>query len=243
MRAVAVIKLGSTSSRLVVASRLTRPLADEYQMLSLMAADAEETLNLLLADWHQRLARWQVSPLVAGGEALRRRPHLIRVIQRYFSRVWWLDGPTEGRLAWMGVVSANPSAGVVIDVGGGSTEVVTSRASWSFPVGAATLPQSVVWPEIRVAHPVFVGGTARVLGEWCGGSRFTREDVHRLSDVAEGVEKVPGLSLDPGRLPLLTQGLAVIDEMMAHSGWSAATGASQGLTEGLWLAASLGRGD
>ena len=50
-----------------------------------------------------------------------------------------IDGATEGRLSFRGATAAIGSADLVIDIGGGSTELVTADGVWSMPVGAGSI--------------------------------------------------------------------------------------------------------
>lgn len=87
--------------------------------------------------------------LAVGTSALRRAvnaPRLLDEIERSFGvRVEVVDGATEARYAFQGAVYPLPvEGGLVIDIGGGSLELVrfegrTLVDSWSFPFGALRL--------------------------------------------------------------------------------------------------------
>lgn len=242
MGAAAIVKFGTTSTTLLVAERLTQPLAREQRLINLMTAEGTERAVSWARALSVRTRDLKVLPLAAGGHAVRANPELESRLRQLFPRWWHLTASMEGRLAWIAVKAAVPVCDVVVDIGGGSTELVTQDHVWSIPVGAASGFDEVSWPDLAaLQRPVFIGGTAVALQAWAGSPRLSRADVQTLG---EQLQQEPGLfrQWDPLRRRILPMGLRILDSIMAAQGWSEGLASERGLTEGLWMAASLGRG-
>ena len=164
---VAVVDLGSNSARVVV---FDRPIPGALQTV------AEERLDLRLAtelDERSRLTERGIATAMAAVEefagfareagagainvvataairsAENRDELLARVHAELGIAIEVLDGAEEARFAAMGALHGLPiRSGVVVDIGGGSTEVArvlagTIVGAWSFPLGA--LSASEAW--------------------------------------------------------------------------------------------------
>lgn len=236
--AASIIKLGTTTSVLFVAPQLDTPWARDYQTVNLLREDAEGRLDQLLGRWRDLLTRhhWP-APLVAGGEGLRMRPQLVSVVQRYFDDWWPLDGRLEGRLAWIGVKAQHPDLDVLLDIGGGSTECVTPRDSWSISAGALRPQVDWSWPPLSDHPPVVIGGTAGVLAQLWNRPVITREHIARVSERRHDLANW----LTPERQALFQGGVIVLERFWDHYGWPFVRLSERGLLEGLWLTRSLGR--
>jgi exopolyphosphatase/pppGpp-phosphohydrolase len=244
-RPTAVIKLGSTTSVVLVAARLAEPQWREYRTLNLLTPSGASQLPELLKRWDKQLTQMgALTPLVAGGEAFRRHPELVPIVTNHFSRWWNLTGVQEGRLAWIGVKAADPAADVVVDIGGGSTEMVTATQTYSMPIGAARPNAQVVWPALPRGRPVLVGGTAVVLSRVFGADTVDSDSIRDLGRHAASpawralVAREAG---SPQRADLFWGGLQCLLQLLAVQAWTAVTISPRGLLEGLWLIASLGR--
>lgn len=240
MPPVAIVKVGSTSTTLLIADQLAHPHVRQQQLINLYDPEAEEILLNVARQWRGLAEARGAAPLAAGGEALRQNSGLEHALRQVFSSWWHLSGSQEGRLAWMAVKAADSGVDAVIDIGGGSTEIITQDRVWSVPFGAAR-GGDADWPRLdHVHHPVFIGGTALALARIRGAWRLTGDDVAAMR---ESLIRHPEMfqHLDPLRRQILPTGLALMDAILQRNQWSAFGVSDRGLTEGLWLAASLGR--
>ncbi|MCY0879862.1 MAG: hypothetical protein OWU84_13105 [Firmicutes bacterium] len=238
-----IVKFGSTSATLLMAERLEHPLVYRQELFDVFSPAGAKALLDLARAWREELQARGTVALAAGGEAIRRNAQLQRELRQLFP-VWWpLTGEMEGRLAWMAVKARHPSVDGVIDIGGGSTEVIIAEKTWSFAVGAANAsPAMPAWPrELAAVHtPAFIGGTAVSLARWANREWLSVKDAEALQQaLANHPEAFREWSSI--RLRILPQGLAILMSLAKHAGWSRFLVSSRGLTEGLWLAASLGR--
>lgn len=239
MPPVAVIKVGSTSSTLLVAESLHRPVTRQQQLLDLYREANAPVLGALLQRWTAECRALGAPCLAAGGEAVRQNPRYQGVIGESLSAWLPLSGEREGRLTMLAVQAEMPDVDVVVDIGGGSTEVVTLRTSQSFAIGAAHPAPAIVLPRVSGSRPVFVGGTAVALRRWRGRAELDCADIIGLLDE---VHKPSALTfLDPLRRQLLPQGLGLMKVLLDANGWDRFRVSERGLTEGLWMVASLGR--
>jgi len=164
---VAVVDLGSNSARVIV---VDRPVPGVFEII------AEERLDLRLAtelDERSRLTERGIATTIeavgefatfareAGAGAINvvataairsaenRDELLARVHAELGIAIEVLDGAEEAQFAAMGALHGLPiRSGVIVDVGGGSTEVArvlagTIVGAWSFPLGA--LSASTDW--------------------------------------------------------------------------------------------------
>lgn len=242
MPAAAIVKFGSTSTTLLVATRIENPEIREQRLFDLFDPRGRQQVMTWATYLKQQAEIARAIPLAAGGEALRVNPELERRLMNIFPHWWHLTAETEGRLAWMAVKSQHHEADVVIDIGGGSTEIISQSHVWSLPLGAARRGTATAWPDLSsFHHPVFIGGTAVSLKMWTGRSPQSRRDISTLQEALNNQsESLP--VWDAGRKKILPQGLALMLDILDHAGWRQFEVSQRGLTEGLWLAASLGRG-
>lgn len=241
MRPIAVIKIGTTSTVLLVASSLKDPLVREQTVVDLMAADRVKMLTEVLERFDRLLRPWgNLKVLVAGGEALRIFPHLQNAVAHRPWPLWRLTAVEEGRLTYAAVKAADPHAEVVVDLGGGSLELITATKTYSFPWGAARPgpDPGTKWPPLPLGRAVLVGGTAVLASRLLGRQEVTAEDLKGLILSPPGPQALG----DPVRARIFPQGLNILNTLVSHYRWPCLTVTSVGLTEGLWLAASLGRG-
>ncbi|PSR20734.1 MAG: hypothetical protein C7B45_13685 [Sulfobacillus acidophilus] len=243
MPPTAVVKVGSTSTTLLLAERLDSPLRRAQELVDLFSEDGIARITAMAQEWSAYLGSLGVRVLAAGGEATRTNPALERQLQQFFPNWWHLTGTMEGRLAWLAVKSRHPAAELVIDIGGGSTEIISSRIAWTFPVGATRFDAKTInWPPLdHFAPPVVIGGTAVTLAQWAACLQLDRLTVKRMHEqLTYSPEKFQ--NMEPMRRKILPTGLALLDSVLAHGRWNQFQVSPRGLTEGLWIAASLGRG-
>lgn len=242
MAAAGIVKFGSTSTTMLVAQHLDQPLLREQRLINLFGPEGPEQALVWAGELKRRAAALGATPLAAGGEAVRANPDLERALQEVFPRWWHLTPESEGRLAWAAVKARHPSCDIVLDIGGGSTEIVALDQTWSLPVGAARSPEVVTWPELsRYERPVFIGGSAVSVSMWTGRGRCSPGDVENLRQSLL-INPEQFTSWDTLRRAILPQGLALMASLVERGRWPTFEISGRGLTEGLWLAASLGRG-
>ncbi|NMP20830.1 hypothetical protein [Sulfobacillus harzensis] len=238
---VAVIKIGSTSSTLLMAEDLARPMLRRQALMDLFSSPGSQALLGVLEEWVTETHRMGARLVAAGGEAVRRNRALEDAIKCRVSGWWPLSGSQEGRLAWLAVKAERPDTSVVVDVGGGSTEVIDALRSCSVPSGAARPKASIEWPRFSGGErPVFVGGTAVALARWAQRDPLSLDDVRAMQQAVRDADP----RLDPlgaVRRRVLPGGLAILEAICTANGCHQFSVSERGLTEGLWLAASLGR--
>lgn len=241
--ATAIVKFGSTSTTMLVAARLDQPQFREQRLFRLFEPGGFDELYSFARDLGQTSASRGLQPLAAGGEAFRLHPHWEQKLKVWFPRWWHLSAQEEGRLAWLAVKAERPYTDVVIDIGGGSTEIVSHHTAWSISQGAARPSFSLVdAPDLReFHHPVFIGGTAVSLATWAKRHILVPQDIADLQCTLQtGRADLP--QWDSVRLKILPAGLALMSALIERSAFTQFEVSQRGLTEGLWLAASLGRG-
>ncbi len=164
---VAAVDIGATSIHLLVAAWTDGglvPLADDSVVLGLgRTVDAVGELGpakraelVVALERHARMARrlGAESIVFVGTEPIRRAVDALRTIDEVEwatgIRIEVLDHETEGFLTFIGVTRGRPHGRdlAVVDVGGGSSELVVARAgdrpeAIGLPIGAARLTQAV----------------------------------------------------------------------------------------------------
>ncbi len=242
MSAVAILKIGSTTTALLVANELSAPLLYQQRVVNLFDSDAPKRLNDVLADFTRFADNHGCSRrLAAGGEAVRQCPPLHAVIKRWGWPHWAVDGELEGHLTWFAVKASEGLMDWVIDIGGGSTEFASADQIVSLPVGAATQQTVYDWPEgIYATAPYVVGGTAHALSILIGNRQLLQTDIGQLK---EAVQANPTLLdfMDPVRRRIFPQGLQVLYDIMQYYHWPLVTYTPYGYIHGIWLACTLGR--
>lgn len=244
---VTVVKIGSTTLSLLSAMRLSAPIKREQAVLHLIRRtpeDAAAAVRRQVEAWSRDLGALGRF-LAGGGQVLRERPELL---QQMPWPVWAPSGHEEARLAWLAVAAATrEESPLVVDIGGGSTELVSSRVSYSLPIGVGRAGQ-FTWPEAGLSGRVtLVGGLGHVLGILSGhgpGEPISARAVARLGGEIrkQSTAELVGRGVGADRAPLVPRGLEILSSLLATYGWDSLAWADRGLLEGLWLAASLGRG-
>ncbi len=246
---VGALKIGSTTLSYLVAAELDRPLLKTRRVVKLMSLEpgaGRELLQETVADWLSR-----PNPpdrlLIGGGQVLRERPELAAGLP---VPVWILSGGEEGWLTRLGIAAyRNINNALVVDIGGGSTELVAPTASFSLPVGVHRPTASdIEWPSVNpVQSAVVVGGMGHILGLLLGLRPFVSASSGEISDLAQMVAtwtlaKFVARGVPSNRAELVTPGLRLLTLTMQRYQLSTCSWAPSGLLEGLWLTASLGRG-
>ncbi len=241
--ATAIVKFGSTSTTMLVATRLDQPEIREQRLFRLFEPGGFDELVHFARDLSQTSESRGVQPVAAGGEAFRLHPHWEQQLKALFPRWWHLSAQEEGRLAWLAVKAERPYTDVVIDIGGGSTEIISHHAAWSISQGAARPSLSLAdTPDLsQFQSPVFIGGTAVSLATWANRHMLVPKDIADLQlTLQTGQADLP--PWDSVRRKILPAGLALMSALVERSAFAHFEVSQRGLTEGLWLASSLGRG-
>jgi exopolyphosphatase / guanosine-5'-triphosphate,3'-diphosphate pyrophosphatase len=156
-----------------------------------------------------------------------------------------LTGDEEARMTLRGIGPLD-AATVVIDIGGGSTELITSTFHTSLDVGCVRLTERhgddfaamaadvrSVLPELRADRAVNVDGTTAELAHVLGGE-VTRAGIDRLL----GAPIDPGTLYEPERAAVLPAGMVILREVLDQLGLDRTRPSSRDILNGVALAAA-----
>ncbi len=255
---VAAVDLGTNTTRLLVAdvadgrvdelhreSRITRlgegvdvrrrllplPIARVRNVLS----DYRRTLESLGAERTLAVATSAVRD-AENGEAF-----LGEIEWSYGFTTQLASGDDEAELTRRGV---DPAAGtLVVDIGGGSTELVLDDFHVSLQLGSARYDEDVLaqLPELSPTGAIGVGGTAMQLAALDETVRLTRvrarEQLERLA--AMSVAERRGLPrMEPERAPVIVAGAAILVAVLDAYGLDAIAVSTRDILDGIALAAA-----
>src|SRR5581483_5471845 len=255
---VAAVDLGTNTTRLLVAdvadgrvdelhreSRITRlgegvdarrrllplPIARVRNVLS----DYRRTLEALGAERTLAVATSAVRD-AENGEAF-----LGEIEWSYGFTTQLASGDDEAELTRRGV---DPAAGtLVVDIGGGSTELVLDDFHVSLQLGSARYDEDVLaqLPELSPTGAIGVGGTAMQLAALDETVRLTRvrarEQLERLA--AMSVAERRGLPrMEPERAPVIVAGAAILVAVLDAYGLDAIAVSTRDILDGIALAAA-----
>jgi exopolyphosphatase/guanosine-5'-triphosphate,3'-diphosphate pyrophosphatase len=283
-RRLACIDIGSNTTRLLVADRLQRRLswvheeraftrigAELRRSAELGEAKIDEIVRVVDAQ-RDTARRLGADPIrVVATAAIRAAGNGRRVCETVAAatglRVSVLSDQEEARLAFVGAAGTSPefTAGLlgVVDVGGGSSEVVAGVAPdeirwWaSLPVGSSTLAAADSKPGHRLAEArerlaaeldqlsfprpgvaLAAGGSATSLGRLVGPV-LTPDTLRRALDLlttAPGSEIAARFGIDRQRVALLPGGLVILEAVAERFGVPLHVGRG-GIREGVLLEA------
>ena len=246
---VAAVKIGSTTVSYLLAEELDRPVRREAAVLNLLSRpDAATALAATVKNWLEGGNPRPARVLMAAGQALRERPDLGRALP---IPVWTLTGSQEGHLTRLGILASAPKTrGILIDIGGGSTEIVDDAKSYSLRLGVERpVPESTAWPEISHdgGAAIIVGGTGRAASMLLGKKAYEPMSADELVNLQRVVLRygeawLHARGISDRRAALIAPGLTILNHILAHYRLRQVYWSGQGLLEGIWLAASLGRG-
>jgi exopolyphosphatase/guanosine-5'-triphosphate,3'-diphosphate pyrophosphatase len=175
-----------------------------------------------------------------------------------------LSGEEEAALTLQGVGEVADGA-VVLDVGGGSTELITRERAVSLDVGSVRLTELFgedvdaiaayarpLLPDFAPSAAVGVAGTVTSLAALdLGLQEYDREQVHghvlTLDAVEEQLARLASLpleerkrlpALDPGRAPVIIAGATIVREVLRHYGLDSLRASERDLLHGIALAAA-----
>ncbi|HEV8104361.1 MAG TPA: hypothetical protein VGP69_11565 [Gaiellaceae bacterium] len=173
-----------------------------------------------------------------------------------------LSGADEAQLTRRGI-GAQASSTLLLDVGGGSTELSTNTFATSLDVGSVRLTErylhgdpptrlelararaavNQLLPPLTVSDAIGVAGTVGQLAVLAKSDRLSRATVSQLlaglaSLPLEARRRLEGL--DPERAPVIVAGAIVVDEVLGHYGLAELRFSVRDLLDGAALeAASL----
>ena len=281
---VAAIDLGTNSTRLLVAdvdegqvheveralqiTRLGEGVDERRRLLPLPIARVRNVLS----DFRRTIERLRIDRALAvatsavrdaeNGEAF-----LGEIERSYGFATRLLSGDEEAALTFRGVTSdRNLEPGtLIVDIGGGSTELILAEAHLSLDVGSVRLTErfgedadaagafvAELLPSLEVRSAIGVAGTITSLAALdLGLVEYDPERVHGHPLSAGAVEeqlvrlaglplderrRVPGL--DPERAPVIVAGAAILREILRHFELDQIETSERDLLHGIALTAS-----
>jgi exopolyphosphatase/guanosine-5'-triphosphate,3'-diphosphate pyrophosphatase len=160
-----------------------------------------------------------------------------------------LSGDEEAALTLRGVGPLDPGT-VVIDVGGGSTELITEGFRTSLDVGSVRLTERFgtdreaaaryvrgLLPELSASRLIGVDGTTAELAALGATTARGMEEVLAWLDAATDGERRARL-LEPDRSEVLAAGVVVLHEALVHLGADRVEASARDLLTGAALAAA-----
>jgi exopolyphosphatase / guanosine-5'-triphosphate,3'-diphosphate pyrophosphatase len=269
---VAAVDIGTNSTRLLVAdigdegiadvlrrSTVTR-LGEGVDARGILLPDPVARTRAVLAEYHEQINRLGAERTLAVAtsavrDARNGATFLAEVAESYGFMTRLLSGDEEADLTRRGVGAVDDGT-LVLDVGGGSTELILAGSSTSIDVGsvrlterflhgdpptldelaaAAELVRSLL-PNLVVTEAIGVAGTVSQLYEIAG--ELTIETVEReLARLAAlpVAERARVAGMDPARAPVIVGGAIVVREVLAHYSLSALTWSFRDLLDGAAL--------
>jgi exopolyphosphatase/guanosine-5'-triphosphate,3'-diphosphate pyrophosphatase len=163
-----------------------------------------------------------------------------------------LTGDEEAAMTLSGIGPLEPGT-VVVDVGGGSTELITDSFRTSLDIGCVRLTErhgddlDAMAAEVRAALPPLqaeralnVDGTTAELAALAGARTVTLESIDRALAwlVASSDDERRARLIEPDRSDVLAAGVVVVRETIRHLGLGATTASDRDLLNGAALAAA-----
>jgi exopolyphosphatase/guanosine-5'-triphosphate,3'-diphosphate pyrophosphatase len=269
---VAAIDLGSNATRLLIAdvgggevreilrrTRITR-LGEGVDAQKRLLPDPVARVRSVLADYRREAdALGAERVLAVATSAVRDAQNgdefLAEVARSYGFATCLLSGDEEAGLTLRGVGPLEAGT-VVVDIGGGSTELITRDFRTSLDIGCVRLTERhdhdlapmaaevrAALPELTARRALGVDGTTAELAALGGeGRTVTLETIDdALGWLARATEaERRARLLEPDRSEVLAAGIVILREILLHLGLGATTASDRDLLTGAALAAAEG---
>ena len=274
MPRVAAVDIGTNSTRLLVADvdgETVTPVVRRAKVTHLgegvdtarrLLPDAIARVYTVLAEYREELEALGAERTVAVGTSAVRDAangaEFIRGVAASFGfETRLLSGDAEAELNRLGVGAEDDST-LILDVGGGSTELITGRFQTSLDVGSVRLAERFLrddpppvsqreaaaafvdslLPDLGVRACIGVGGTAAQLHALVGELTLdaVESELERLAalPLAER-RRVP--RLDPDRAPVIVTGALIVRQVLRRYGLDRLTYRERDLLDGVVLTA------
>jgi exopolyphosphatase/guanosine-5'-triphosphate,3'-diphosphate pyrophosphatase len=278
---VAAVDLGTNTTRLLVADvddgrvdevllqqRITRLGEDVHARRRLLPLPIARVRNVLTDFRREAESLGAERVLAVATSAVRDAENgeafLGEVEWSYGFTTRLLSGADEAALTLRGVGDVLDGT-LVLDVGGGSTELVTRDGAVSLDIGSVRLTELFgedvdaiatqvrpLLPELAPSAAVGVAGTVTSLAALdLGLAEYDRERVHghvlTLHAVDEQLTRLTSLplderrrlpALDPGRAPVIVAGATIVREVLRRYGLDSLRASERDLLHGVALAAA-----
>ncbi len=275
MTRVGAVDIGTNSTRLLIAE-VERGQVGELERRSIVTrlgegVDAGRTLlpdpvertRRVLSDYRDSLehAGVQLTLAVATSavrDATNGREFMDDVARSFGFATRILDGDEEARMTRNGIGELSPTT-LLIDIGGGSTELVLGDERTSLNVGSVRLTErflrtdpptrseldaaaafaASLLPALSVTDAVGVAGTVTQLHARVGAltSEAVRRELELLATLPLGDRaRLPGM--DPARAPVIIGGALIVAEVLRRYGLSELAWSGRDLLDGVALEAA-----
>jgi exopolyphosphatase / guanosine-5'-triphosphate,3'-diphosphate pyrophosphatase len=274
---VAAVDLGTNSTRLLVAdvqdgrveeivrSTVVTGLGEGVdERRRLLPAPVARVRNALVDFRRELEGLWAGRTLAVATSAVRDAENgeafLGEVEWSYGFATRLLSGDEEAELTRAGIGALSPGT-LVLDVGGGSTELIADDFRTSIDIGSVRLterflrsdpPQPheltaaagafrALLADLDVTAAIGVGGTVGQLAALAHSEELTLEDVERFARELAAIplaERRLVAGLDPARAPVIVGGALIVREALRHYGLAAIRFSVRDLLDGAALAAA-----
>lgn len=272
---VAAVDIGTNSMRLLMVQEIgdgTVELGRWERVTGLgtgvdesgrLSEEAMDRTLLVLAEFGARMNKAQVSKrravaTSAARDASNRDQFFDRAELALGVRPELISGEEEARLAYSGAVAGRGDNPLVIDIGGGSTECVTSQGGTSYEIGSVRLtdrvlkerPASIeqVTKARAIVAETFIdvtphpGPVLGVAGTWTSLASMEGSESLTLQMVSAWIDRLAGMSLeetarvpglDPDRAPVMLAGAVVAEGAMTAVGAASVEVSKHDLLDGI----------
>jgi exopolyphosphatase/guanosine-5'-triphosphate,3'-diphosphate pyrophosphatase len=238
------VDIGTNSTRLLIAdvhdgavtaivrrAKVTR-LGEGVDAARRLLPDAVARVHRVLADYLDELTEHAVERVIAVGTSAVRdaadgSAFLQGVEAEFGFETRLLSGAEEAELTRVGVGAKDDST-LILDVGGGSTELIAGPFQTSLDVGSVRLAErfpaslddaaafvDALLPDLDVQSAIGVGGTIAQLHALAGELSLAavERELDRLAALPlEERRRVPGL--DPDRAPVIVTGALIVRQVL-----------------------------
>lgn len=165
---IASIDIGSNTSLLLVVEKTEKGfevlsdkiyftrLAESIEQTSQFSESALHRLEQALSSMQETLNKWQVDKLsivaTSASRLAKNKDRLFEIGKKYnFSPIEIISPIREAELTFIGALFGlghEPSWPLVVDIGGGSTELVSLKKSYSLNIGSVVLTEKFLSPKV-----------------------------------------------------------------------------------------------